>query len=293
ARADRVAAMLLASLRGRPAEATRLIDAALAEADACGRETAAIDAHWAAAVLHNGLGRYDEALAAAERAAEDGGAPPVLMRALPELIEAAARTGHDGAARAALARLTEITRGCGGNAALGIEARCLALLGDGADASYRAAIDRLGRTELRPELARARLLYGEWLRREGRRADARGQLRAAYEMLTAMGMDGFAERARRELLATGGAVHKRDVTAAVELTAQETLIARLACDGASNPEIASQLFLSARTVEYHLRKVYGKLGINSRRQLRAALAKPALGQPPGGTAPAADLTAIR
>jgi DNA-binding CsgD family transcriptional regulator len=287
ARTDRVAGMILASLRGQTAVAGRLIETAIAEAEACGRGLAVAHAHWAAAVLHNGLGRYEEALAAAGKAVEDSTARPAAMRALPELIEAAARAGRDGLARDALTRLAEVTRGCGGAAALGIEARCRALLGDDADKNYREAIDRLGGTELRPELARARLLYGEWLRRAGRRADAREQLRAAHEMLTAMGMAGFAERARRELLATGGLVRKHDVAGVAELTAQETLIARLAGDGASNPEIATQLFLSARTVEYHLRKVYCKLGIRSRRQLRPALARPAPARPaPARPAPA-------
>jgi DNA-binding CsgD family transcriptional regulator len=294
ARADRVAAMVLAALRGRAAEAAQLIDTAVAEAEACGRGAGVACAHWAAAILHNGLGRHEEALAAARQAAEDDGAPPVLLRALPELIEAAVRAGHGGLARAALTRLTEVTRGRGGGGApLAIEARCRALLGDDADASYREAIDRLSGTPQRPELARSQLLYGEWLRREGRRADARAQLRAAHELLTEMGMEGFAERARRELLATGGTVRARDVADGAELTAQEILIARLACDGASNPEIAGQLFLSARTVEYHLRKVYGKLGINSRRQLRAALARPALAQPACGAPQAGELAVSR
>jgi ATP/maltotriose-dependent transcriptional regulator MalT len=144
--------------------------------------------------------------------------------------------------------------------------------GDDADACYRESIDRLGRAGLRPELARSRLLYGEWLRREGRRADAREQLRTAHEMLTATGLAGFAERSRRELLATGATVRGRDVETVIELTAQEALIARLARDGGTNPEIGTQLFLSDRTVEYHLRKIYTKLGISSRRQLHRALA---------------------
>ena len=181
---------------------------------------------------------------------------------------------------AALARLAESTQAAGTDFGLGIEARSRALVSEGeaAEGCYREAIDRLGRTRLRPELARAHLLYGEWLRREGRRADAREQLRTAHEMLAAMGAEAFAERARRELLATGETVRKRTVQASDTLTAQEASIARLARDGRTNPEIGAQLFLSARTVEWHLRKVFTKLGISSRRELHEALAN--LG--PGG-----------
>jgi DNA-binding CsgD family transcriptional regulator len=268
--------MILASLQARPAEAARLIDAAVGGAAAGGQGSAVACAHWADAVLHNGLGRYRRALTAARQAAAGSSAGPASLRALSELIEAAVRTGHDALARDALTRLAEITRSRGDDAALGLEARGRALLGHDADACYREAIDRLGRTELRPELARAHLLYGEWLGRAGRRADAREQLRTAHELLTALGMAGFAERARRELLAAGGTARQRDVETVTALTAQETLIARLACDGATNAEIGAQLFLSARTAEYHLRKVYTKLGISSRRQLHAALAQPAL-----------------
>jgi ATP/maltotriose-dependent transcriptional regulator MalT len=193
---------------------------------------------------------------------------------VPELVEAAARAGNADVAAGALQRLAETTRPGGNDLALGIEARCRALLSDGetAERLYQEAIDRLGRTPLRPDLARAHLLYGEWLRRQGRRGDAREQLRTAYGMLEAIGMEAFAERARRELNATGETVRKRTVETLDQLTAQETLIARLARDGLSNPEIAAQLFLSARTVEWHLRKVFTKLGISSRRQLRLAMA---------------------
>jgi ATP/maltotriose-dependent transcriptional regulator MalT len=176
-------------------------------------------------------------------------------------------------ARDALERLAKVTQPCGTDVALGIEARSRALLsyGTAADDLYRVAIDRLGRTRLRPELARAHLLYGEWLRREGRRVDARRQLRTAYDMLTTIGMEAFAERTARELVATGEKARKRSPETREELTPQEEQIARLARDGLSNPEIGAQLFVSARTVEWHLRNVFSKLGITSRRQLLKAL----------------------
>jgi ATP/maltotriose-dependent transcriptional regulator MalT len=195
------------------------------------------------------------------------------MWALPELVEAAARAGAAELARDALQRLAESTRPCGTDFGLGIEARSRALLSDGAtaDGQYREAIDRLGRTRLRPELARAHLLYGEWLRREGRRIDAREQLRTAHDLLAAIGMEAFAERARIELLATGESARRRTVETSEALTAQEAVIARLARDGLSNPEIGSRLFISARTVQYHLGKVFTKLDISSRGQLDRAL----------------------
>jgi DNA-binding CsgD family transcriptional regulator len=194
------------------------------------------------------------------------------MWALPELVEAASRIGDLDLANGALERLHQSTQPCDTDFARGVEARCEALLCDGAIAErlYREAIERLSRTPLRPELARARLLYGEWLRREGRRVDARDQLRRAHEMLAAIGMEAFAERARRELVATGEKVRKRDENPD-QLTPQEQQIARLARDGLSNPEIGAQLFISARTVEWHLRKVFTKLEVSSRRQLAAAL----------------------
>jgi ATP/maltotriose-dependent transcriptional regulator MalT len=194
------------------------------------------------------------------------------MSALPELVEATARTGDTAVASDALARLVKMTRS-GTDWALGVEARSRALLSDGeaADHLYRMAIDRLGRTRLRPDLARAHLLYGEWLRRENRRVDAREQLRAAYDQFTSIGMEAFAERARMELLATGEKVRRRKVEARDELTAQEWQIARFAQDGLSNAEIGGRLFLSPRTIEWHLRKVFTKLGIHSRRELTSAL----------------------
>ena len=235
-------------------------------------------ARWAAAVLYNGLARYEEAASTARQAAASTFDPWISMWALPELVEASARVGDAELARDALARLVETTQPCGTDLALGIEARCRALLSDGttADELYRDAIDRLGHTRLRPELARAHLLYGEWLRREGRRADAREQLRTAHDMLAAIGMEAFAERARQELIATGETVRKRSVETITTLTAQEANIARLARDGLTNQEIGARLFLSARTVEWHLRKIFTKLGIGSRRELHAALAS--LGQ---------------
>jgi ATP/maltotriose-dependent transcriptional regulator MalT len=197
------------------------------------------------------------------------------MWVLPELIEAAMRTGSTEVAADALERLAERTQAGGTDFGLGIEARCRALLspGQAAESWYREAIERLGRAVLRTELARAHLLYGEWLRRGGRRVDARAQLRTAHQMLDAIGMAAFAERAGRELTATGERVRKRADETHGQLTSQEEQIARLARDGLSNPEIGTQLFLSARTVEWHLRKIFIKLGIGSRHELKAALAQ--------------------
>jgi DNA-binding CsgD family transcriptional regulator len=201
----------------------------------------------------------------------DAGAVVTLSAvSLPELIEAAMRTSDTGVAADAFAQLAEFTSVSGTDWALGIEARSRALLSEGETAGhlYREAIERLGRSPMRAELARAHLLYGEWLRRENRRTEAREQLRASYQMLTAMGMEGFAERARRELLATGGTVRKRTVETLTDLTAQEAQIAKLARDGHANQEIAAQLFISPRTVEWHLGNVFTKLGITSRKDLR-------------------------
>ena len=273
-RAAPFTAMILASLRGRQAEAAPLIEGTIAEATAGGQGIAVAYAHWAAAILANGLGHYADALAAAREASEDTSTLYISMWALPELIEAAARTGDTGIAGDALTRLAEFTLAAGTDFGLGVEARSRALLSAGEKAGnlYREAIERLGRTRLRPELARAHLLYGEWLRRENRRTEAREQLRTAHDMLAVMGAEAFAERARRELLATGESVRQRTAGPASTLTAQEARIARLAADGHTNPEIAAQLFLSVRTVEWHLRKVFTKLGISSRRQLQQALA---------------------
>jgi DNA-binding CsgD family transcriptional regulator/tetratricopeptide (TPR) repeat protein len=272
-RAAPFTAMMLASLRGRQAEAAPLIEGTIAEATAGGQGIAVAYAHWAAAILANGLGRCADALASARQASEDTSTLHISMWALPELIEAAARTSDTGIAASALTRLAEFTQAGGTDFGLGVEARSRALLsaGEKAENLYREAIERLGRTRLRPDLARAHLVYGEWLRRENRRTDAREQLRTAHDMLAGMGAEAFAERARHELLATGETVRQRSAEPVSTLTAQEAHIARLAADGHTNPEIAAQLFLSARTVEWHLRKIFSKLGIGSRRELREAL----------------------
>jgi DNA-binding CsgD family transcriptional regulator len=266
------AALRLKALEGKEAEGSALIASTIEQGAAQGQGQAVTVAHWAAAVLYNGLAQYDTAMAAARKVTANDIDPYPQMWALPELVEAAARAGEDDTAHAALHRLSEMTQPAGTDWALGTEVRSRALLSDGADADdlYREAIERFGRTALRPELARAHLLYGEWLRREGRRSDAREQLRSAHQMFTDMGMEAFAERTRRELVATGETVRKRRAETRDELTPQEEQIARLARDGLSNTEIGSQLFLSSRTVEWHLRKVYAKLGISSRRELWAA-----------------------
>ncbi len=198
--------------------------------------------------------------------------------ALTELIEAATRTDHAELARDALNRLSEHIEGCDTDWALGIHARSSALLseGDAAESLYREAIDRLSRTQLRPELARAHLLFGEWLRRQGQRVDAREQLRTAHEMFATIGMEAFAERARRELLATGEKARRRTIETQDHLTPQEAQIAQLASDGLTNPDIGARLFLSARTVEWHLGKVFAKLGVSSRKELIAVLPKAGL-----------------
>jgi DNA-binding CsgD family transcriptional regulator/tetratricopeptide (TPR) repeat protein len=263
----------LQSLQGKEAECSALITRAIRQTGASGQTTSAIPAHWAAAVLYNGLGRYQEATSAAEQATSNPLDPWIPRWVLSELVEAAARDGNVALGGDALKRLAETTQPAGNDFALGIEVRCRALLSDGAAAEnlYREAIERLSRTRLGPELARAHLLFGEWLRGEGRLIDAREQLRTAHDMFVGIGMEAFAERTRRELIAAGEKVHERtDVTREL-LTPQEEQIARLARDGLSNPEIGAQLFLSARTVEWHLGKVFTKLDISSRRQLRAAL----------------------
>jgi ATP/maltotriose-dependent transcriptional regulator MalT len=266
-------ALVLSAFRGREAEASNLIETTIRQATPGGQGTAVQYAHWANAVVMNSLGRYEEALAAAIEASDDTPELFVATWALSELIEAACRTGDSELAARGLTRLAGQTQLHDSEWARGMEARARALLseGDVAERLYREAIDRLGRTRVRPELARGRLLFGEWLRRENRRVEAREQLREAHEAFASMGAEAFAERARRELVATGEKVRKRTVETRDELTSQEAQIARLAAEGRTNPEIGAQLFLSPRTVEWHLRKVFTKLGVSSRRQLRSAL----------------------
>jgi DNA-binding CsgD family transcriptional regulator len=266
-------ALVLAGYRGREAEAAALIDATITEATPGGQGTAVQFAHYANAVVMNGLGRYEEAVVSARAASDDTPELVVSIWSLSELIEAACRTHDIELADSALARLIDHSEGTDAEWALGMRARGSALVseGDEAERLYQEAIDRLGRTRLRPELARSRLLYGEWLRRANRRVDAREQLRAAHEAFVSMGGEAFAERARHELLATGEKVRTRRDETRDELTHQEEHIARLARDGLTNPEIGAQLFLSPRTVEWHLRKVFSKLGISSRKGLADAL----------------------
>ena len=264
------AALTLAAWHGDQATAVPLIEASLAEVAARGEGTGALATHWAHALLLNGLGRYRDAIAAALAAVNHPVENGVVYWALGELIEAAVRGGRPELAAGAYERLAVVTRACGTEWALGVLARSGALLatGDAADARYREAIERLGRTRIRTDLARAHLLYGEWLRRENRRHEARGQLRTAYEMLTAAEAGAFADRARRELAAAGESTTDRVVRAHDSLTPQEANIAGLAGSGLTNAEIGARLFLSPHTVEWHLRKVFTKLGVTSRRQLR-------------------------
>jgi DNA-binding CsgD family transcriptional regulator len=269
-------ALGVAAYRGDIKTAETLIDATLDDVQQR-REGAGITfAEWANAVLNNGLGRYDKALGAAQRATAYEPDLGSLIWPIVELIEAAARTGTTETAASAYRQLSDMTSMSRTDWALGLEARSGALLSDGqvAEHLYRDSIVRLGRTRQRLDLARAHLLYGEWLRRQRRPIDAREQLRAAHHMLDAMGVEAFAERAGRELRATGDAPRRRTVAAKhTELTRQEAQIARLARDGLSNPEIGTRLFISAHTVQYHLRKVFAKLGVTSRSQLYRVLPK--------------------
>jgi DNA-binding CsgD family transcriptional regulator len=261
------------ALQGREAEASPLIEAVIREGTTRGQGIAVMVAYWGAAVLNNGLGRYEEAAAASGEVVTNGILPWLSMWALFELVEAAVRVGDTERARDALDELAATTQPAGSSFALGIEARCRALVAEGGDAepSYREAIEKLDRAGVRTELARAHLVYGEWLRREGRLAEARERLRAAEEMFGVIGMEAFAERASGELAAAGAKPRKRPLDAREELTPQEDQIARLARDGLTNAEIGAQMFLSPRTVEWHLHKVFGKLGIDSRSSLDAAL----------------------
>jgi DNA-binding CsgD family transcriptional regulator len=265
--------VLLAACQGREPEASQLIEASTEGVVRRGEGMGLTVIQWASALLYNGLGRYEDALAAAQQAS---GHPHDRNRVLAELVEAASRCGRPERAAQALGRLSETTRPSGTDWGLGIEARSRALLSDGevADALYREAIERLARTSVPVELARAHLLYGEWLRRERRRVDAREQLRTAHELYTEFGMEAFAERARVELEATGEHARKRTVETRDDLTPQEAQISRLAAEGATNQEIAAQLFISPSTVDYHLRKAFRKLGVQSRRQLKPHVLQP-------------------
>jgi DNA-binding CsgD family transcriptional regulator len=266
-----IARLVLVACRGED-HAAQLIEDAEQDANASGEGVALTYAEHARAVLNNGLGCYQAALAAAQQANEEDELNASAL-SLPEIVEAAARTGNSELAAGALERLSERTRVAGTEWALGIEARSRALLGGGeiAEGFYREAIERLGRCCLAFELARAHLLYGEWLRREQRRRDAREQLRRAQQMFAEMGAGPFAERASRELVATGETARRRTVEARDELTPHELRIARMARDGASNQDIATQLFVTRKTVEYHLHKVFVKLGISTREQLGRVL----------------------
>jgi DNA-binding CsgD family transcriptional regulator/tetratricopeptide (TPR) repeat protein len=265
-------ALVLAAMRGREQEAFPLVEGTVATATAEGQGTAVQYAYWAKSVVLNAVGRYDEAFRCAELAGDDTPELFVSAWALAEQVEAAVRSGHHAVAAEALDRLEERTRGSEQPWGLGVAARSRGLVHDD-EAAYAEAIEQLCGSRLRPDLARAQLVYGEWLRREGRRVAARAQLRAAYELFVAIGMEGFGERARRELLATGDTVRRRTVSSAasVDLTPQERQIALLVRDGLSNIEVGARLFLSPRTVEWHLRKIFAKLSISSRRQLRDAL----------------------
>jgi DNA-binding CsgD family transcriptional regulator len=267
-------ALGVAAFRGEEAETLALIETTLEDVKRRGEGVGITFAEWANAVLHNGLGKFDKAYAAAQRATAYDPDPGSLIWPAVELIEAAARTGATQTATRAYAGLSEMTKASGTNWALGLQARTYALLTDGKEAEtlYREAIDHLGRTRMRADLARAHLLYGEWLRRQRRPTDAREQLRTAHRMFEAIGMKAFADRASSELRGAGEKVYKSSVAARhSELTAQEAQIARLAREGLSNPEIATRLFVSAHTVQYHLRKVFAKLGIASRTQLEQVL----------------------
>jgi DNA-binding CsgD family transcriptional regulator len=266
-------ALALAVFQGREAAASELIELTVREVVPRGEGVGLTHTEWARAFLYNGLGRYDEALAAAQQARKHPEELGPSTWALAELIEAATRSGKRELAGGALEELSAMTRASGTDWALAVEARARALLSDdkSAEPLYQEAIERLGRTRIRGELARTHLLYGEWLRRRHRRLEAREQLRTAHEMLDRMGLEAFAERATRELLATGATARKRSVETSDRLTAQEAQIARLAAEGLSNPEIGARLFISPRTVQYHLRKVFMKLDVSSRNQLDRVL----------------------
>ena len=267
--------LILAAWRGRK-ETPQLIEASEREAVARGEGRTIGAGDYSAAVLYNGLGRYADALTAAQRSSAHWEELVFSTWGLTELIEASHHSGRSDLAADALGQLSEVTRTAGTDWALGVEARSRALVSDddAAEDLYREAIERLGRTRARAWLARAHLVYGEWLRRQRRRRDAREQLRTAHRMLAAMGAEAFAERARVELEATGEQARKRTVETRDDLTPQEAQISRLAADGATNREIAAQLFVSPSTVDYHLRNVFRKLDVKSRHQLKDHLLQP-------------------
>jgi DNA-binding CsgD family transcriptional regulator len=266
-------ALALAAFRGDEAEVTRLVRSGTPDFLARGEGIGLTVSQWVAAALYNGLGRYEDAFAAAEQAVADPHELWFSTFATIELIEAASRSGRAERARDALDVLSESTRASGSLWALGVEALSRALLveGEAAETFYREAIDHLEETRVRLHLARSHLLYGEWLRRERRRVDARNELRVAHDLFSEFGTEAFAERARVELEATGEHARKRTVDTLGQLTPQETQISRLAAEGHTNREIAAQLFISPSTVEYHLRKVFRKLGVKSRTQLARRL----------------------
>jgi DNA-binding CsgD family transcriptional regulator len=290
------APLYVAAMRGRPREVSDVIDAARNDLIRRGESFGITTASFASAMAYNGVGDYQAALRSASEwelfgvltPTSSGPASPAGYRPSSslldqlsvatywtvEVVEAAARCGRTDIATAAVEMLAEVTSACGTDWASGVEARCRALISEGpvAEKLYRESIERLARTALRPDSARAHLLYGEWLRRERRRSEARAELRLAHDMFAEIGMEGFAGRAHRELEATGETARKRTVATDPELlTAQEAQIARMARDGHSNPEIGSRLFISTRTVEYHLQKVFTKLNVQSRRQLDRVL----------------------
>ena len=271
------ASLMLAAWRGNEPEASELFEAGRLEATARGEGMGLGILEWAYALLCNGGGRYAEALAAAQRGCEQDDVGLFALN-LVELIEAGARSGATDATADALDRLSARTQASGTDWALGIEAGSRALLSAGraADSLYREAVERLARSRGVVHLARARLLYGEWLRRENRRVDAREQLRAAFDRFDQIGAEGFAERARRELLATGETAPRRTVDTRDVLTPQEAQIARMASARQTNPEIGAKLFISPRTVEYHLHKVFRKLDVTTRKELRRVLADDAV-----------------
>jgi DNA-binding CsgD family transcriptional regulator len=276
------AEMLLAAWRGQEGKASQMIDATEATASAGGLRKVADFAVYARAVLNNGLGRHDSACVAAKRVFDSDHVGFAAL-VIPELAEAASRISDTDLVAAATAYVSERAQVTPTPWALGIEARLRALLADGdvADRLYRESLEHLGCTHVGVELARSHLVYGEWLRRENRRVDARGELRTAHEMFSTIGADGFADRASRELLATGETARRRTIETRDDLTPQEWQVARLARDGLSNPEIGTQLFLSPRTVQYHLRKVFTKMGIRSRTELTHVLPCDFPGTSPG------------